>query len=85
VRSALQGGCWIGRWGGDFRRRLGGQFKLELLEQQVQFGLWLSVANELQLVSIGGRHVGVDHLQGGEFFEHAAWGEAGREGMLASV
>jgi hypothetical protein len=32
------------------------------------------VANELQLAFIGGRHVDVDHLQRGEFIEHAAWG-----------
>ena len=62
--------------GGDFRRCLGRQSEVESLEQQLQFGLGLGVAREDQLAPIGGGHVYIDHLDGGELLEHAARGEA---------
>src|SRR5580692_2720153 len=40
---------------------------------------------ELQLTSIGCRDVHVDHLHGGELFEHAAWGQSRRHDVQAPL
>ena len=66
---------------GDYRSWLGGQGELELVEQQYEFGFRLSVAGEQQFAAIGGRHVEVDHLHGGELLDGAPWRQAGRQGL----
>jgi hypothetical protein len=60
---------------------LGGQFKSQLAEQQLQLRFRLGVAGEHELPAVGGRDVHVDHLHGSEFLEHPAWREAGRQSM----
>src|ERR1700730_10372486 len=82
-RSALQRGGWRGRAGGDFGWCLGGQLQLQFVQQEVEFGFGLGVAGEQQLAAVGGRQVHVDHLQGGEFFQHAARRQPGRQRMQA--
>ena len=69
--------------GGDFRGRLGGQLQFELVEQQAQLGFGLGVAGEQQLAAVGGRHVHVDHLHGGELLQHAARRQPRRQGVQA--
>ena len=63
----------------DFRWWLGGQGELEFLDQQLQFRFGLRVAREGEFAPIGGGHVDVDHLHGGELIEHGSrrepWGE----------
>jgi hypothetical protein len=56
----------------DFRWWLGGQGQFEFLEQQLQFGLGLRVAREGEFAPIGGGHIDVDHLHGGELLEHGS-------------
>jgi len=58
------------------RGRLGRQFELELVEHELEFGLRLGVAGELDLAPVGGWNVDVDQLQGGELLQDASWGEA---------
>ena len=65
--------------GGDFRRRLSGQGKLEFVEQQLQLWLGLCVAREAQFASVGCGHVDIDHVHGCELVQHAARGESRRE------
>ena len=82
-RSALQRGGWRGRAGGDFGGWLGGQLQFQLLQQEAEFGFGLGVAGEQQLAAVGGRHVHVDHLHGGELLQHAARREPRRQRMQA--
>ena len=62
--------------GGDSRGWLGRQFELELVEHELEFGLGLGMAGELDLAPVGGWNVDVDQLQGGELLQDASWGEA---------
>jgi len=64
-----------------FARRLGRQFELELVEEQLQLGFGLGEAGERQLAPVGGRQVYVDHRHGGELLEHAARGQPRRQGL----
>src|SRR5580658_8238030 len=48
-RSALHAASRYGFFGCDFRRWLVGEFELELVEEQLQIGLWLGVAGEHDL------------------------------------
>ena len=70
---------------GDFWWRLGGQIQLQLVEEQFEFGLRLGVAGQQQLAAIGGGQVHVDHLHGGELFEHAARRQPRRQRMQAAA
>lgn len=79
--SALRRGLGTGGFSDDFWRRLSGQIEPEFGEQQPQFRLGLSVAGEHKFPAVGGRDVYIDHLHGGEFLQHAARGEAGRQGV----
>jgi hypothetical protein len=54
-----------------------GQVELEPAEEQRELGLWLGIAGQLQFTTAGGGDVDVDHLDGGEFLEQAARGQAG--------
>jgi len=57
-----RGGVNRGDSGGWLRRQL----EREIVEQKLEFGLWLGVADELDLPAVGGGHKDVDHLHGGE-------------------
>ena len=73
-------GTWrLPRRGGDARRRLGRQIELELLHEELLFGVQFSVAAQDQCTAIGGREVDVEHLDGGELVEHGPRGEPGRQ------
>ena len=54
----------------NFRRRLRGQSEMELIEQQLQVLFRLRVAAHHDLAAVAGGQVDVDHLHGGEFFQH---------------
>ena len=82
-RSALQRGGWRGRAGGDFGWWLGGQLQLQFVQQQVELGFGLSIASEQQLAAVGGWQMHVDHLHGGELFQHAARRQPRRQRMQA--
>jgi hypothetical protein len=84
-RSSLQAVCWLVGGGADFGRRLSRQLEPERVEQQAELGLRLGVAREHELTSVGGRDVHVDHLQGGEFLEHAARRQSWRQGVETSL
>jgi hypothetical protein len=49
----------------------------------VELGFGLGIACERQLAAVGGRHVHVDHLHGGELPQDAAWRQARRQSMQA--
>jgi hypothetical protein len=68
----------VPRWleGRRFSGRLGWQFELEFVEEELEFGLRLGVAGELDLAPVGGRNLDVDQLQGGELLQDASWAEA---------
>ena len=85
-RSALQRGDWgsAAAWAAVILGRLAGQFELEAVKEQRQLGLGLGVASQLQFAAVGGGDVNVDHLNGGEFLEHAARGQARRERFQAA-
>ena len=63
--------------GADFRDRLRGQDEFEFVDEEGEFRLWLGVAGQEQLTTIGGRDVQVNHLHAGELFDGAAWRQAG--------
>ena len=63
---------------------MGRQLELELVEQKLEFGLWLGVVGELDLAAVGGGDVDVDHLHGGELLEHAARRQPGGESAQPS-
>ena len=71
--------------GGDFGGRLVGQFELEAAKEQRQLGLGLGGAGQLQFAAVGGGDVNVDHLNGGEFLERAARGQARRQRFQAAA
>lgn len=73
--GAIDGG------GGDFGWRLGRQLQLELADQELEFRLGLGVAGQQQFASIGGGQMDVDHLHGGEFLQHTARRQPGRQGV----
>ncbi len=52
---------------------MGGQIELQFVQQEVELWFRLGVAGEQQLAAVGGWRVDVDHLQGGELLDHAAW------------
>ena len=82
-RSALQRGGWRRRDGGDFRWWLGGKLQFQLIQQEAELGFGLGIAGEQQLAAVGGRQVDIDHLHGGELFQHAARRQPGRQRMQA--
>jgi hypothetical protein len=57
--------------------------ELELLDQEPEFRLRLSVTSEQQFAPIGGRQTNVDHLSGGELLESTA-GETWRQRMQSA-
>jgi hypothetical protein len=67
--------------GGDPGRRLRWQAELQLVDQELEFGLGMGVAGEPDLATVGGRQMNIDHLNGGELFERAARSEPGRQSM----
>ena len=71
--------------GGDFGGRLVGQFELEAVKEQRQLRLRLGVAAQLQFAPVGGGDANVDHLNGGEFVEQTARGQAGGERFQAAA
>ena len=71
--------------GGDPRWWLGRQIELELMDQEPEFRLRLSVTSEQQLAPIGGRQTNVDHLNGGELLESTAGGETWRQRMQSAL
>ena len=79
-RSALQRGGWRGRACGDFGWWLGRQLQFQLLQQQAELGFGFGIAGEQQLAAVGGRQVHIDHLHGGELFQHAARRQPGPAG-----
>ena len=44
-------------------------------QQQAQIGVRFGVAREHQFASVGGRQMHVEHLHGGELFQHRSWGK----------
>ena len=82
-RSALRRGGWRRRDGGDFRWWLGGKLQFQLIQQEAELGFGLGIAGEQQLAAVGGRQVHIDHLHGGELFQHAARRQPGRQRMQA--
>src|SRR5260370_456693 len=56
------GRCRLARRRGDARRRLGRQIELELLHQELLFGVQFSVAAQDQRAAIGGREVDVARM-----------------------
>jgi hypothetical protein len=69
---------------GDPWRRLGWQVELELVDEKPQLGFWVGVACEQDLASVCGRQMDIDHLDRGKFFERAARGQPGRQGVEAA-
>ncbi len=65
--------------------RLVGQFDLEPVTEQGQIGLRLGVSGQLQFAAVGSGDENVDHLNGCEFLEHAARGQARREPFQAAA
>src|SRR5258708_21316272 len=61
------------------------QIELELLHQELLFGVQFSVAAQDQRAAIGGREVDVEHLDSGELGEHSPRGEAGRQRLELSA
>jgi hypothetical protein len=58
-------------------RRLWRQIELELVDQKLLLKVGFCVAAQDQRATIGGRKVGVEHLDGGKLVEHPPWGKAG--------
>jgi hypothetical protein len=65
---------------------------MQPVEKQFQVGLRLSVTTQDEGSPVGGGHMDVDYLDGGEFFQGLPWGEArrvgtqtGLEGQLESI
>ena len=73
VEAGFQGG-------GDPRWRLRGQLQMQAIEQQLLVGLRLGVAAQDQGSSVGGGQMDIDHLDGGEFLQGGARGQARCEG-----
>ena len=71
--------------GGDPRWWLRRQIELELLDQEPEFRLRLSVTSEQQFAPIGGRQTNVNDLNGGELLESAAGGETWRQRMQSAL
>ena len=69
--------------GGDFGHGLSRQIEPKFFEQQPQLGFWFCVAGQHEFAAVGCWHVDVDHMNGGELLEHAAWSEPGRQGVQA--
>ena len=63
---------------------MGGQGEAELVEDEPQLGLRFGVAGQAQLATVGGGHVKVDHLHGGELLDDAARGQSRGERIEAS-
>ena len=63
------GGLAAGR-GCDFRRRLGGEFELQALQQEQVIVFRLGMAGQDDRSAVGRGQLDVDHLDCGEFFEH---------------
>jgi hypothetical protein len=56
---------------GDTRWWLWWQLELELPGEEPEFWLWLGIAGQHQLPSVGCRQMNIDHLDGGyEAFHH---------------
>src|SRR5580704_14908325 len=70
---------------GDAWWRLGGQAKVELLEEHLEIGVWLGVPCEDEGAPIGGGEVDVEHLDSGKLVEHGAWCEAAGQGPEAGA
>ena len=73
------------RGGGDFQRGLRRQLQPELLDQKLEFALRLGVPGQHQLPPVGRRQMDIDHLHGGELFQHTARGQPGCEGAEAAL
>ena len=56
----------------DFRRALLGKGEFELVEEELEVFFGLGVAGHDDLASVGGGKVDVDHLHGGELFQHGS-------------
>jgi hypothetical protein len=56
------------------------QLKLELLDQEPEFWVWVGVAGQQQLPGIGCGEMDIDHLDGGKFLKRAARGQPWRQG-----
>ena len=54
---------------------MGRQIELELVHQELLFGVQFRVAAQDQHAAIGGREVDVEHLDGGELVEYGPRGE----------
>ena len=59
--------------------------ELELVDQELEFGFWLGVARQYQLASVSGRHMDVDHLDGGKLLDGAARAQPRRQRMQAAL
>src|ERR1700686_2328959 len=76
-RSPLHwGGCGAIERCGDAWWWLRRQFEVELLEQDLLFGVELGIAAQDQGAAIGCREVHVEHLHGSELVEHGPGSEA---------
>ena len=63
--------------GSDPGRRLGRQLQLELVDQELQFGLRLGVAGQHEFAAVCSWEMNVDHLDGGKFLKSTAGGQPG--------
>ena len=73
-------GCRGALSGADARRRLFGQSKTGLVEQQAVVVVRLRVARQDEFASVRCGQVDVHHLEGGELLDHRARSQAGRMG-----
>ena len=69
----------------DFRWCLLGQGDFELLEQKQEIFFGLGVTGKNDFAAVSGGEVDVEHLHGGELFEHSAWSQAAGEGFEAGL
>src|ERR1035437_9667441 len=56
--------------GSDFRRRLSGKLELQLPKQEQLILLWLRITGQDDHPIVRRGQFDIDHLHGGEFFEH---------------
>jgi len=69
----------------DFRRCLLRQGDFELLEQKQEVFFGLGVTGENDFAAVGCGEVDVEHLHGGELFEHGPWSQTAGEGFEAGL
>ena len=85
LTAAEERSAYLAMGGGDFGGGWSGSSSSRRLKEQRQFGLGLGGAGQLEFAAVSSAKVNVDHLNGGEFLEHAARGQARRERFQAAT